>query len=295
MEKSESVANLIQFVVDSVRQAPADDAPFHHLQFDRIFPDDFYAQMLEAMPVGEDYRAMSGKSKMGSTQARWKTHPREDRSFSRIRSPFTAEKTRSLGCDRSRAAFQGVAICFRPTVGAGTERPVRRKLRKGEHVSGTDPDARHSRLPYLQAYRQSLERDHRPILSTGGQFHAAHRHDLPRGVAEWTQTEKGTDAVFAEYRLRVRRSRQHLAFGRPGRAGGENARQHSPHLFRRCRAVAICSQSRASAGEFCAQRGAQFKAQLGRQRRRFGQLLKRQFASFVMLSEAQHLWSVSVK
>src|SRR6266568_6395881 len=114
----------------------------------------------------------------------------------------------------------------------------------------------------LQAYRQSLERDHRPILSAGGQFHAAHRHDFPRGVAEWTQTEEGTDVVFAEYRLRVRRSRQHLAFGRPGGAGGENARQHSPHLFRRCRAVAICSQSRASAGEFCAQRGAQFKAQL---------------------------------
>jgi len=69
MEKSESVANLIQFVVDSVRQAHADDAPFHHLQFDRIFPDDFYAQMLEAMPVTEDYRAMSGKSKMGSSRA----------------------------------------------------------------------------------------------------------------------------------------------------------------------------------------------------------------------------------
>ena len=67
MEKSESA--LIQFVVDSVRQAPADDAPFHHLQFDRIFPDDFYERMLEAMPVTEDYRAMSGKSKMGSSRA----------------------------------------------------------------------------------------------------------------------------------------------------------------------------------------------------------------------------------
>jgi hypothetical protein len=68
MEKSESVANLIQFVVDSVRQAHADDAPFHHLQFDRIFPDDFYEQMVEAMPVAEDYRAMSGKSKVGSSR-----------------------------------------------------------------------------------------------------------------------------------------------------------------------------------------------------------------------------------
>src|SRR4029453_7252841 len=68
MEKYESVANLIQFVVDSVHKAHADDAPFHHLQFDRIFPNDFYAQMVEAMPVAEDYRAMSGKSKTGSSR-----------------------------------------------------------------------------------------------------------------------------------------------------------------------------------------------------------------------------------
>src|SRR5262245_40872096 len=66
MEKSESA--LIQFVVDSVQTAHADDAPFHHLQFDGIFPDDFYARMVEAMPVAEEYRAMSGKSKMGSTR-----------------------------------------------------------------------------------------------------------------------------------------------------------------------------------------------------------------------------------
>src|SRR5438046_3372065 len=69
MEKSESVENLIQFVVDSVRHAHADDAPFHHLRFDRIFPNDFYAEMLEAMPVTEDYRTMSGKSKVGSSRA----------------------------------------------------------------------------------------------------------------------------------------------------------------------------------------------------------------------------------
>src|ERR1700759_3882030 len=67
MDKSESA--LIQFVVDSVRQAHADDVPFHHLQFDRIFPNDFYSQMVEAMPVTEDYRAMSGKSKMGSSRS----------------------------------------------------------------------------------------------------------------------------------------------------------------------------------------------------------------------------------
>ncbi|HEY2143128.1 MAG TPA: hypothetical protein VGH06_02145 [Candidatus Udaeobacter sp.] len=68
MRQSWSVNNLIPFVVNSVETAPADDAPFHHLRFERVFPDDFYAEMLEAMPVAEDYRAMSGKSKMGSSR-----------------------------------------------------------------------------------------------------------------------------------------------------------------------------------------------------------------------------------
>jgi len=68
MRQSWSVNNLTDFVVNSVQTAPADDAPFHHLRFERVFPDDFYEKMLEAMPVAEDYRAMSGKSKMGSTR-----------------------------------------------------------------------------------------------------------------------------------------------------------------------------------------------------------------------------------
>src|SRR2546426_6574490 len=69
MRQSWSVNNLTDFVVDSVQNAHADDAPFRHLRFDRVFPDDFYAEMLEAMPAAEDYRAMSGKSKMGSSRA----------------------------------------------------------------------------------------------------------------------------------------------------------------------------------------------------------------------------------
>jgi len=68
MRQSWSVNNLTDFVAESVRNALADDAPFYHLRFERVFPDDFYAEMLEAMPVAEDYRAMSGKSKMGSSR-----------------------------------------------------------------------------------------------------------------------------------------------------------------------------------------------------------------------------------
>ncbi len=69
MRQSWSVNKLTDFVATSVQNANADDAPFLHLRFDRVFPDDFYAEMLEVMPVAEDYRAMSGKSKMGSSRA----------------------------------------------------------------------------------------------------------------------------------------------------------------------------------------------------------------------------------
>jgi len=68
MRQSWSVNKLTDFVVDSVQAAHAGEAPFYHLRFDRVFPDDFYVEMLQAMPVPEDYRAMSGKSKMGSTR-----------------------------------------------------------------------------------------------------------------------------------------------------------------------------------------------------------------------------------
>src|SRR5205823_7325392 len=68
MRQSWSVNNLTVFVANSVQNAHVDEAPFYHLRFDRVFPDDFYLEMLQAMPVAEDYRAMSGKSKMGSSR-----------------------------------------------------------------------------------------------------------------------------------------------------------------------------------------------------------------------------------
>jgi hypothetical protein len=68
MRQSWSVNNLTGFVVNSVKNAHADEAPFLHLRFDHVFPDDFYAEMLEAMPGADDYRAMSGKSKTGSSR-----------------------------------------------------------------------------------------------------------------------------------------------------------------------------------------------------------------------------------
>jgi hypothetical protein len=64
MEQPRSVETLVDFVVRSIQRAQAGDSPFYHLRFDRVFPDDFYAEMLETMPVGDDYRALSGKAKL---------------------------------------------------------------------------------------------------------------------------------------------------------------------------------------------------------------------------------------
>src|ERR1700726_3590329 len=68
MDDSWSVKKLIDFVVESTQRGRADDVPFHHLSLDRVFPDNFYAAMLQAMPAASDYRAMSGKTKMGSSR-----------------------------------------------------------------------------------------------------------------------------------------------------------------------------------------------------------------------------------
>src|SRR5712671_802967 len=68
MKQSWSVKELTEFVADSVQNARQGSAPFFHLQFDRVFPTDFYTEMLRTMPDENDYRPMSGKSKMGSSR-----------------------------------------------------------------------------------------------------------------------------------------------------------------------------------------------------------------------------------
>src|SRR5437773_11498204 len=68
-----SVNNLIDFAVRSIQRAQAGDSPFYHLRFDRVFPDDFYAAMLEAMPVGDGgYRALSGNAQLRNVTAEGK-------------------------------------------------------------------------------------------------------------------------------------------------------------------------------------------------------------------------------
>jgi hypothetical protein len=60
-DRRSAVAALSQFVATSINAARVGTAPFRHLVFERVFPDDIYNAMLTAMPDASDYRPMSEK------------------------------------------------------------------------------------------------------------------------------------------------------------------------------------------------------------------------------------------
>jgi len=62
-DRRTSGADVSAFLCRSVEAARVVHAPFFHLEFDRVFPDETYAGMLAAMPAAEECRPMSGRSK----------------------------------------------------------------------------------------------------------------------------------------------------------------------------------------------------------------------------------------
>ena len=72
-DRRRAADKLAEFIAQSVDQARAVEKPFYHLEFDRVFPDDVYAQILNLMPESADYRSMHGQSKVkDGTQTRVK-------------------------------------------------------------------------------------------------------------------------------------------------------------------------------------------------------------------------------
>lgn len=63
-DRRRAVARLAEFIAQSVDAARAVEKPFYHLEFNRVFPDDIYAQILSLMPESADYRSMHGRSKI---------------------------------------------------------------------------------------------------------------------------------------------------------------------------------------------------------------------------------------
>jgi len=100
-----AVERLCDFIVTSVDATTSYDAPFTHLVFDRVFPDDVYASMLANMPEAADYRPMHGRSK---------GHDLADGTHTRVKIDLFPEYIRHLP-PQKRAVWDlvGRALCAR--------------------------------------------------------------------------------------------------------------------------------------------------------------------------------------
>jgi hypothetical protein len=106
LDRQRAIQRLTQFVAASFDSARASEAPFYHLQFDRVFPDDVYGAMLTGMPVASDYRPMSGRAK-GNDLA--------DGTHTRVKIDLFPEYVRKLPPDKRPVwDIVGHALCSRP-------------------------------------------------------------------------------------------------------------------------------------------------------------------------------------
>jgi hypothetical protein len=127
-----AVGRLSEFVAGSIDAAATFDAPFTHLVFDRVFPDDIYALMLANMPEATDYRPMHGRSK---------GHDLTDGTHTRVKIDLFPEYIRHLPAQK-RAVWDvvGRALCSQPVKQAFKRRlaaPLQRRF--GERQVGMYP------------------------------------------------------------------------------------------------------------------------------------------------------------
>jgi len=115
-DRRRAVDRLAEFIAKSVDEARAVEKPFFHLEFDRVFPDDVYAQILALKPETSDYRPMHGQSK---------TYHINDGIQTRVKIDLFPEYIRKL--PREKRAFWDVvgrALCAEPVKQAFIRRLV---------------------------------------------------------------------------------------------------------------------------------------------------------------------------
>src|SRR6476620_9407541 len=102
-DRRRAAERLAKFIVESIDGARAVEKPFFHLEFDRVFPDDIYAQILTLMPESDDYRPMHGRSK---------GHDLKDGTHTRVKIDLFPEYIRHLPPEK-RALWNvvGRALC----------------------------------------------------------------------------------------------------------------------------------------------------------------------------------------
>jgi hypothetical protein len=103
VERRHEVKTLVEAVVANVGAAHVVERPFFHLEFDRVFPDDIYAEMIAAMPAPADYRPLPGRNS---------GNIREDGTSTRVKIDLFPEYIRHLAPEKLRVwDVVGRALC----------------------------------------------------------------------------------------------------------------------------------------------------------------------------------------
>jgi len=105
-DRRRAADRLASVIVESIGASRQVEKPFFHLEFDRVFPDDVYAQILSLMPESADYRPMRGRSK---------GHDLADGTHTRVKMDLFPEYIRNLPPEK-RALWDvvGRALCSEP-------------------------------------------------------------------------------------------------------------------------------------------------------------------------------------
>jgi hypothetical protein len=103
LDRRSEVDRLVEAVVANIDAARAVERPFFHLQFDRVFPDDVYADMMAAMPGEADYRPLPGRTNVNR---------RRDGTFTRVKVDLFPELVRHFPMEQ-RAVWLAVGRVLR--------------------------------------------------------------------------------------------------------------------------------------------------------------------------------------
>src|ERR1035437_5049475 len=252
-DRRRAVARLAEFVAQSVDAARAVEKPFFHLEFDRVFPADLYAQILALMPEATDYRPMHGRSK---------GHDLTDGTHTRVKIDLFPEYIRNLPPEK-RALWDvvGRALCSEPV-----KQAFIRRLAPGLSKRFGADFAKVGMYPIpiltrdIPGYLITPHTDTRwkgitvqlylPKDDANTDIGTIFHEKLPDG----SLPKKAQMRFAPQQRSCLRGRRRHLALGGRGAHQSEVPRFDPAHLFRRPGAVAELPQPRQAAGQFRAQR-----------------------------------------
>jgi hypothetical protein len=103
MTDHDELEGLIAAIVANVERGRVVETPFFHLEFERVFPEELYAQMMALMPDADDYRPLPGRSRGNA---------RGDGTFTRVKIDLFPEHTRHFaGAQRRLWDMVGRALC----------------------------------------------------------------------------------------------------------------------------------------------------------------------------------------